>query len=162
MKKPLYLSLVIGLTFQFFYFRALPATVATHFNLEGTADGWMTREMHILLSTLLYLFMDAIFLSIPFLLRKIPSSLVSFPHKNYWLSKERKEEGIKQITQWTDLFAIVINLFLLSMFHLVYLANRSKPALLNNEIFIALLIVFLIFLVLWLVFLYRHFSPPHK
>ncbi len=159
MKKVLYLTLVIGLISQFFYYNYLPEVVADHFGSKGHPNGWMTRANYVFFTSFILIFNSVLFLSMGAIFRKVPTSIISFPYKDYWLAPERKEEGIERMTKWTDFFGIVVNLFLFITFYLVFRANCVEPPQLNNPVFLFFLCLFFIILVGWLIALYVFFRP---
>jgi len=62
------------------------------------------------------------------------------------------------MSNWMMFFGLVTNIFLISVFHLVYVANQGSPPKLNeNNIFI-LMSVYLVILVTWLIALFRKFN----
>ncbi len=162
MKILLFISLVIGLAFQYFYFSNLPAEVAHNFGKGGTPNSWLTKDAYILFSTLSLIGCSFIFLFIDTLLKKVPARYINFPYKNYWLTEQRRKEAFKRMALWTDFFGLVLNLFLIMTFYLVYQANLANPPLLNNTLFLSSLIVFLGITAIWIIALYVKFKPPYS
>ena len=64
----------------------LPATVASHFDAHGNANGWMDRTLFLLLMVLIGLLMPGMTLLLSFLLRWVPTSQINLPHREYWLA----------------------------------------------------------------------------
>ena len=149
---------LLGIALQFYYVSNLPATVANHFGAGGNPNGWMSNNVNFLFSTGMIVLISSIFLSVPVALRKSPISIINFPKKTYWLAPERKEKSIPIISNWLQFMGVATNIFLLIVYHLVFLANKSTPARLNNEVFLATFITFLIIMLWWLIAFFVKFN----
>lgn len=158
LKGGIYLTLAASLLLQLYYFSEYPDIVANHFGSGGMPNGWMSKMANLLTSMAIAIFNSAIFLSIPYILKNVPLKYISFPKRDYWLSPERKQSSIIVMSNWMMFFGLVTNIFLISVFHLVYVANQGSPPKLNeNNIFI-LMSVYLVILVTWLIALFRKFN----
>lgn len=160
MKKILFMTMVVGLIAQFFYFTNLPAEVAHNFGQGGLPNRWLTKEAYILFTSLSLIGCSLIFLLIDSLLKNVNAKYINFPYKKYWLTEERRPQAFVKMAKWTDFFGIMVNLFLLTTFFLVYRANLVTPPQLNSTIFIVFLSLFLLITVIWLIALYISFKPP--
>ena len=162
MKMILFLSLLIGLTLQYYYFDNLPLEVAHNFGKDGLANSWLTRGAYILFSSLSLIGCSLIFLFIDRVLKNVPARYVSFPYKDYWLTEQRRTDAFKRMAKWTDFFGILINIFLINTFFLVFQANQLDPPQLDNSLFLITLVVFLVITALWTIALYIKFRPPQR
>ena len=158
MKIWLYITLAIGLVVQMIYFFVLPETIANHFGSNGMPNGWMSNKANLLVSSMVIIINSIIFLSVPQILKSMPVKYVSFPKKEYWLAPERKNNSIALMSNWVTFFGLITNIFLISIFHMVYMANKINPPRLNEDLFISLLIVYFLVLIIWLILLYRRFN----
>jgi uncharacterized membrane protein len=158
MKCGIYITLAIGLCLQLFYFSEYPETVANHFGSGGMPNGWMSNTTNLLISMAVVLFNSSIFLTAPYLLKNVPVQYISFPKKVYWLAAQRKENSIAIMSNWLFFLGVITNLFLISVFHLVYMANQNSPPKLNESIFFILLSVYIVMLVVWLIALFTKFN----
>jgi uncharacterized membrane protein len=80
------------------YHPQLPGLVATHFNLDGQADGWMPRA-HLFQSQVVFaLGLTVFFAVLAFAGPQLPDSLLQLPHKEYWLDPRQRAETRRQIT----------------------------------------------------------------
>lgn len=59
------LAILIGIIASLFAYPSLPATVASHWNIQGQVDGWMSREFHTI-------FFPALLIGIYLLMNFIP------------------------------------------------------------------------------------------
>ena len=158
MKLGIYLSLLAGLMAQFFYASSLPAEVAVHFGQGGYPNGWLNSEIHQLINSLILIGNSIIFLSVNTIFKRVPMKYISFPNKEYWLAEERKNDSMKMISNWMAFFGLATNLFLLGVFHLVYLANQVHPPRLNEDLFLKLMGIYSILLIGWLILLFKKFN----
>lgn len=161
MKIYLLISLVIGLILQAYYSVTLPDTVANHFGSNGLPNGWMSNTASLITSSIVLIFNSAVFLSISSIFNNVPLKYISFPKKEYWLAPERKNASISMMTKWLLFFGLITNLFMIAIFHMVFIANQTTPPRLDEELFISLLIIYFIILIAWLVLLFKKFNNTH-
>ena len=121
----------------------LPDRVASHFNAAGVADGWMSRDTHGLLALGLFAGMTALFALIGWAMRRLPTRWVNMPKRDYWLSGDREQGTRRELEAWCYAFGAIVNLFLLFVVQLVFLANLSNPPALDSTVMTAGLVVYL-------------------
>jgi uncharacterized membrane protein len=121
----------------------LPERVASHFNAAGVADGWMSRATHVMLALGLFAGMTTLFALIGWAMRRLPARWVNMPKRDYWLSGDREQRTRRELEAWCYAFGAIVNLFLLFVFQLVYLANLSDRPALDSTLMIAGLVVYL-------------------
>lgn len=160
MKKTLFISLVVGLCLQFYYFSHLPQIVAHNFDAGGLARAGLYKRDYVLFSTLAILGNSIICLIVDSVCRKLPGKYVSFPFKEYWFAEHRKDAAFSKMAKWTDFFGLLVNIFLILLFFLIFLANQTDPPILNMQLFFPLLTLFLVSLLCWATALYFAFRPP--
>lgn len=137
----------------------LPPTMASHFGPSGRADAFMPRDGFFWVfgglaggTTLLVLLM-------PWLLKKLPPSLVNLPHREYWLAPERRAEAIARLGGWLAWLGVALAVFMFVALELTLQANLERRPLANGP-FMAALIGFLALTIGMLVGLYRRFRIP--
>ena len=101
----------------------MPDKVASHFNLEGEADGWMEKDLNLILSCLVIVFTTSIFLGIPYLIKHTSGKLLSIPKKEYWLNPNNKERLIEIILKYLYAIGLAMNLLLIYTFYQIYRFN---------------------------------------
>lgn len=140
----------------------LPARVAIHFGPGGAPDGWASNRT----STLLMLGIHTlVFLSLyfsPRLLTAAPGKWVNLPHRDYWLQPENLSQAVEKFSQRMWQFGTALFLFMFFVGLLTMRANLSNPVRLNEGLFIAGLVIFLVYTVYWTVALLRAFRVPKK
>ena len=160
MKKMLFLSLVLGLILQFFYFRLLPQNVAHLFDADGLTLGYLIKKQYILFTTLALLSNSIICLMADTVFKRLPQRYIHFPNKSYWLAAERKDDAIRQMAKWTDFFGISINSLLMILFLLIFKANALDPPQLNMQLFFITLVIFTLVTAGWLIAFSLEFRSP--
>lgn len=135
----------------------LPPTVASHFGAGGRANGFMGRDAYVA-------FMAAMAVGIPLLValggslaRWLPSRLVNLPDRDHWLAPERRAETLAAVELRMTVFACALAVFLAWVHWLVVEANAARPPRLDEESFIAALVVFVAFSLGWSAAFYLRF-----
>ena len=161
--KPMHVWLVIvtlhAVQTTYFYPR-LPAVVAQHFGAQGLPNGWTPKQDFFLISWVILLFVSLVLMLSPRMMRGVPVSMINLPNKQYWLAPERKGESIAFVERQLEWMAVITVAFLALVMHLAIRANFTPDHRLENEIFIALVIAFVVAIALWIVKLYRRFPHP--
>ena len=159
--KPLFIALFaanVGLSLASCFL--LPERIASHFGVGGQPNGWMSNSAFAatMVGTDTLLFVTFLFSSR--LLRVCPTSLVSLPNRDYWLSPENRPrmEGI--LDRLMMEYGVVMFLFMLVLGVLVLQANLTEPALLNERPLLYALGVLLVYTVYWTVKCFRSFRIP--
>jgi len=158
MKRWIYITLAIGVGAQVYYFSVLPETVANHFGNGGIPNASMSNKVNLLVCSMVIIFNSAVFLSISHILKNVPVRYISFPKREYWLAPERRDRSIDAMSNWVSFMGLLTNVFLIAIFHMVYVANQVSPARFDENLFMGLLIIYLLITAIWLVLLYRKFN----
>lgn len=140
-------------------YATLPAMVASHFDGSGRPSGWMPRSTFAWFSVLPLSVVFVVAFGAPFLVAKLPPSMINLPNKSYWLAPERKAETMRRMTARMEWFGVALLAFLAFVFELVFEANIARRGLSNGP-FVAALVAFLFTSAVWLVSLYRAFALP--
>lgn len=157
----LWTSALIGIALAVGYHGRLPETVATHFGSGGRANGWMSRDAQTLLMIGLFLLMSGLMAATGLIARKANPRFVNLPHKDYWFATpERRMEIGHRMSAWGEVFGVAMNGFFIVLQHLVYLANRRHPPLLDEPMMWVLLAVFLSFTLGWTLYLTLRLARP--
>ncbi len=146
-----------GVLLVSYHWQHLPARVASHFNASGAVDGWMSKDANFFLSAGLLISLTATFYLLGVMMRRLPQRWINMPNKAYWFSGEREDASRSHLAGWSWTFGAFLNLFLIFVFHMVYVANVSDPVALNNTVMMAGLLVYLTVSLGSLVALLLHF-----
>lgn len=136
MKVPVVLFLLIGAFFCWqwaHYEPLLPDTVATHFGVGGRADGWSSSATLFPLYALLLVLCTLPFLALPYLLQRLPNSVINMPHKDYWLAPERRAETLAWLGGQLQWFGVWTAAFVVLVFELLLRANLMAEPRLSNS-----------------------------
>lgn len=137
--------------------------MATHFDAQGNPNGWMDRAAAAGLSASLIFLVPLFFIGISIAIRWLPTSTINLPHREYWLSAERRDDTLRWMTVWMTVwmigFSVATTIFLVAINHLTFIANRdARP--LSAVWFWGLLGAFLLTTAALVVLMYRRFGSP--
>lgn len=107
--------------------RGLPERVATHFNLAGRADGWMSRSAHVGWALAGGLVVPAIVVGAMFMTRFVSDDSVNLPHKEYWLAEGRRAETMDYLLRHAIWLGCWVVLLFVGLQYLVVEANGRRP-----------------------------------
>ena len=158
----IFLSVVIvSITLPMFYYSHLPDTVASHFNINNAADGWMSKKSFLIIQLATTVVLSGMFLLITYFTPKLPNSIINLPNKEYWLNEERREESLKIFQRFIYWFGSLTLGFLTLIFQEVYLVNLQGKGKLSSSIWIYL-IVFLAVLTFILIKMIMYFNKTNN
>lgn len=138
----------------------LPSTVATHFDVNGVADDWMSRADYLLFIGIPPCALAALFALTGRTLRRFPARMINLPRRDHWLAPERKADTDALFLRWMAGPAVLL-VVLFAQSHLVtLLANQTTPAHFAAGLLLGPVIGFLVALMLWIVGLVLRFAEP--
>jgi uncharacterized membrane protein len=155
----LFLLLVLFAVLQCVHlYPQLPDTVASHFDAHGRPNGWQHKSAFFIVIGVVILVCTIPAFIIPRRLPYISPDKINLPNKSYWLAPERREETWRffrvQMAWWGCALLFVL---LYAMF-LAINANLPSVDHFNSEGMLYALGAFLLFSVIWMIQLVRHFS----
>jgi hypothetical protein len=110
----------------------LPETVASHFDISGQPNGWMSRDSCVGFTLGLGILMPAFIVGMMANAGRISVSFVNLPHREYWLAPERRQAALALLLRYSLWFACMNVLFVTGLHWLIVQANLpalSPPAL---------------------------------
>ncbi len=140
-----------------YYYPALPAKMASHFNAAGEPDGWMPKNSFFIFEFVILLVILAEFALIPYFIRVLPVSLINLPNRDYWLAEERREETFTAISIYLEWFSILLLTLFIAVNQLVFYANVRSENLSSATMWL-ILGAFFAFVIFWLVKFIRRFK----
>jgi hypothetical protein len=140
----------------------LPQRVATHFTMDGTADGWMDRREHLWYMTAVGLGIPLLIVGAFLLIRKVPSRFVNLPYREYWLAEERRPATDAWMTRAALWLCCGIILGMGVLHELILHANTLSPARLNSKEVMFVLAIMMGSTVIFVIAMVLHFSRPPK
>jgi hypothetical protein len=135
----------------------LPDRVATHFNLHGQPNGWMSRSAHLRFILILGLALPLFMAGVCFVARFLPANLINIPHRDYWLSVERRRNTLDYLFAHSLWLSCLTLAFVSGVHFLVVQANNQMPRQLSTPLTLALAGGFLAGLAIWIWGLVRRF-----
>lgn len=138
----------------------LPPTVASHFSLDGTADGFMPRHTYLGVMTGLVLVIAGMPVLLSRLLHRIPGTLIHLPNRDYWLAPGRRDETLRWLAAHIRGFASLTLLFLCAIHAQVVDANGTPPPRLDERALLAGLAAFMAAMMAWTGVLLVRFRRP--
>jgi uncharacterized membrane protein len=141
-----------------FYAPRIPEILGSHFSRGGFVNGWQTKAAFFATELAMIILATVVSFGIPQIIAALPVSLINLPHKDFWLSPERREETLAYIRVWSAWFGCGLLAFLLFAMELVFRANLHTPPQLNNAAFVPALLVFVAFDTMLVLRLILHFS----
>jgi len=136
-------------------FVASPERVPTHFAFDGTPDEWSTPTEAFVVETCVVAGFTLLFLAVPLLMRVLPDDLINLPHREYWLTPQRRPRALALVARWSDLMGIAANVLLLFVALIVYRTSIRPDHRAPAWWFVVLLASFLGVTALTVVQLYR-------
>ncbi|MEK6258983.1 MAG: DUF1648 domain-containing protein [Planctomycetota bacterium] len=135
----------------------LPDRVATHFDMAGVANGWMSRSTHLMFMSVFGLVFPNFLICICWSIRFLPAGLVNIPHREYWLADERRSETASYLVRHSVWFACLALGFVIGLHGLVVLSNQRQPPQLPVVWVLGVAGPFLVGVAAWVICLYRRF-----
>lgn len=136
----------------------LPLQMASHFNAEGNADGFMSQEGYTSTMLALIVLVPGLLALTPLGMRKLSADLINIPHKEYWLTPERRELTFQTLHRFMSVMACFLVLFLSYVHWLVIQANERQPPAMSVLNIVLGMIVFLLLIGCWSLLLHRQFK----
>lgn len=135
----------------------LPQKVATHFDISGRADGWMSGSEFLRSFGLFGLLLPLLVPAIMGILRILPERWLNIPQKDYWMRPENRGEIGRFLFPASFWIAAANVLFVAGLFYLTVEANRQSPPVLNGFGMAVLTGGFLLAVLGWVVYVVRFF-----
>ena len=141
--------------FAAIYFRLqygrLPGIVALHFNGRGEPNGWEAKDVFFAVFAGAVSVAAVLTFGVPALTKILPNALINLPHKEQWLSPERRMATLEFMSAWFAWFgcAVLVVILLAFVYALQSNTNPGHPP--DPRGFLYILIGFGIFTVTWMV-----------
>ena len=135
----------------------LPARVATHFDMAGQPNGWMSRSSHLLFTLIFGFAFPTFVVGVMFLIRFLPSSLINIPRRDYWLAPERRTETLAYLARHSLWLACLGVFFVIAIHTLILRANSGAQPHLHPRPVLGLAGIFLAGIITWAVAMIRRF-----
>ncbi len=154
------LVLLIGGALQLMhYYPLMPDPMATHFGIDMQADSWSAKDSFFTIYPLVEIGMLIIVLVLIFLQKRIPTSFINIPHRDYWLAAGRRDATWETVSVYALGMGALTLAFLIAMAEVVFRANLADTAVPTiGATFFWAFGMFLGIVAVATIRLYRHFS----
>ncbi|HEX5472380.1 MAG TPA: DUF1648 domain-containing protein [Lacipirellulaceae bacterium] len=120
-------AILFGIADTAVLYHRLPHRIASHFDAQGHADGWSTKQEFVAVAAATVAFVVALFIGVLFVIRIVPFNSINLPNKKYWMAPEREAQTRRYIENWTLTFAAITLWLLVLIFHDGLAANLRQP-----------------------------------
>ncbi len=144
-----------------YYYPALPANMATHFDLQGQPDGWSSKSECMIVYAVLVGFLGVLFVCLALAIHKTPVWMVNMPNKDYWLSPERQEESYRWLSvcmMWIGNATMAMTIVCMEI---VFRANLW-PAWNSGTAFLITISSYMVVVLVWTGFVLYRFRKPKE
>jgi len=137
----------------------LPNRVASHFGLEGVANGWMSRNNFLILTGAVPVVIALVFAGIVRMAHsRLAAGMINIPNRAFWLAPERRALTAAIIRNRLAWLLSFLTLYFGGLHGLTVLANRSHPARLPMGMLLLLVVLFLLAVLIWTASLLTRFA----
>ena len=154
-----FLLLSLGALY-FYYLPLMPEVISDHFGGQGRPNGWHDQARHAVFYWGIIAVALFVGFLVPRLVRSIPAELVNLPHKEYWLTPTRRDEAFDALRDHMNWLGVAMLAMMLVIHREVFLANLRPDHRINNDVIWMTLAGFAIFMVSWLISIFRRFRVP--
>jgi len=154
------LLMLLSISQWIYYFPQLPQKVVSQVSFSGKPTSWMDKSTLLLLNLGITLFLGLIFGVLSVFLKKIPASLWNLPHKEYWLSAERRQWTASYVQQQMLICGCATLIFLMFISQQMIRFNLSGGEALSMGRTVLALVVFVGFIISWSVLMIIKFGKP--
>jgi hypothetical protein len=151
------LLVACGAAFIWLTSLSLPDVVASHFEADGYANGFMSRGAYIGLMLACAVGLPALLVIVAYFGLGSPNARINLPDRDYWLAPERRAETVSYLREQLARFAVVLMGLLCYVHWLVVRANATRPPRLSTPWINAGLVAFAVFVVIWTRMFLRRF-----
>ena len=144
----------------YWYASELPAHVATHFDLNGHANGWMTKQEFINFSLVAGLGTQLFVTAVMWVGRFLPPKMMNLPNRDYWHKPENFPEACDRLLGLSLWLGTLLVLWVGLLNYQIVEANRLKPSRLDTSSFMFAMGTFVIMLAAWMIFMWKEFRLP--
>ena len=141
-------------------FPQLPDRVASHFGASGMPNGWMSKPAFFTVYAVMIALAAVVGFLAPRSIEKKSPERINLPNKEYWLAPERRAGTFAYFTRCFAWYGCALLLILVLAMGMAINANFTSPPRLATGPILAVIGGFVIFNLLWVLQLLRHFSNP--
>ena len=119
-------ALIVTFLQTVWYAPYLPDEVASHFDGNGFANGWMSKNAFLATMCGLQVGLAAMFIGLGWSIKKMPPSMINIPNRDYWLHEDRAESTIEFNRDMLNWIGALTAILLVLVFQLSIQANLGN------------------------------------
>ena len=157
-------ALLLGLLYLCFFCclaaasSQLPERVATHFDVHGQPNGWMSRDSHLLFMAVFGLVFPWFVPAVLYASRLLPDQFCNLPHRDYWLAPTRRARTLAYLFRHSLWFASMALCFVIGIHFSIIHANSLAQVHLSAPVVLTLGGCFIAGTVVWGLNMICHFK----
>ena len=154
--------LVVFIATAVYAYPRLPQRVASHFGIDGRADGWMSKDTFILTMCGSMVLLTLIAWSAGWVTKMLPARWINLPNKQYWLADDRREQTLAFLSRYSVWVLLPSQILVLIVFQMTINMAIKGGDKLPSAFFVILVlcIVTTLFLAFYPLFRFRR-GVPH-
>jgi uncharacterized membrane protein len=138
----------------------LPERMASHFDANGTPNGWMSRSSFTWSMIAIGLGIPAFVIGMMYSIRFFPAKFLNVPNRTYWQDPKNHGKACDFLFASSWWFGIAFLIWHVFFSRMVAEANQVSPPRLDSGTVFLLTIPLLVFTFGWVIVLLVHFSKP--
>ena len=160
MRKLMITAFIANIVLMLMSLFLLPERVVIHFSSGGVPDAWASKWVNVLIFLVIEIPLFALFITATRFTLSVPEKWLSLPNKDYWLKQENRAELETRFGSLMHEFGFALFAFLFIVGLLTMDANLSDPVRLNETVFLAFFLVFMLYVPYWLFKVFRRLRVP--
>ncbi len=146
---------VVGQSVHFYPY--LPDLVISHWGPGGQPDGWLNKTAFFWAMIISELGTGGFIAASAFAVPYLKNSFEKLPHKDYWLSPERRDRTIQTVRAYRLWLAVIIEAAMVILWQSTINANVPPEFHWPADLWWTLIITAL-FIIAWIILFKRHFN----
>jgi uncharacterized membrane protein len=138
----------------------LPASVASHFDAAGIANGFMPRSEYVMFMAAISLGIPVLLVLVTVMLPFLAPSRLRIPSRDYWIAPERRVQTVTTIATGGLVMSCIVAAFMVGVQLLVLQANARTPPQMDIAILYAMGALLVVVILFWQFLLWRRFQAP--
>jgi uncharacterized membrane protein len=157
-KTAFLLLAVCGSIYFYHDYPLLPNVIASHFDLQGVANGWQTKQRFFGVFGGMMALSAFLVFGIPTIIAITPRQLINLPNKDYWLRPEEWAASMRFLSAWFAWFGCAVYAVIIFVFDYAVQTNLRSPHGPNPARLWYTLILFAAFTLIWTIRLFGRFG----
>jgi hypothetical protein len=149
-------------TFVIYTAEYLPDSVATGFDVDGRADGWMSSTFYTWFTLTFLIGLPAL---IGYLVNTLPRRLphwTNIPNREYWLATERRDASTRFLTAQGYRLGCLIVMLSMGLHYTILVANQQDPPILPMRTLFSMVGASFVVLFLWVIKFFQRFAKADR